>query len=243
MCTVTFVPSGNVYYFTASRDEHSSRPIARFPSVYEQNNRKLLYPRDSQAGGSWIAVDEAGHIGVLLNGAIKPHSPQPPYRKSRGIVLLDLISNPSPADSFEEMNFEGIEPFTIILFQDRQLYAGKWDGKMKWIESLNAHKPQIWSSVTLYDAQAIRERENWFNQWREAVLYPGTLDIIHFHQHAGDGNPFNDVLMNRNDQLFTNSISSIRLSNEAASFRYIDLRSGETAESILPLQKFISVTA
>ncbi len=243
MCTVTFIPSGNAYFFTCSRDEHSSRPIAQFPAVYELNHRRLLYPRDPLAGGTWIAAEETGHIGILMNGAIKPHSPKPPYRKSRGMVLLDLISSPSPADSFEEMDFVGIEPFTAILFQDHHLYAGKWDGEMKWIESLNPQKPQIWSSVTLYDSVSIRKRENWFNQWREAVRYPGTLDILHFHQHGGDGDPFNNVLMNRDDQVFTNSISSIRLSQEALSFRYIDLRNGETAESFLPLKKSISVTA
>ncbi len=36
---------------------------------------------------------------------------------------------------------------------------------MKWLESLNANKPHIWSSVTLYDPAAIRKRENWFNKW------------------------------------------------------------------------------
>jgi hypothetical protein len=243
MCTVTFVPAGNAFHFTSSRDEHASRPNAVVPSVYEMNNHKLLYPRDSLAGGTWIVASEAGYVGVLLNGAIKPHHPQPPYRQSRGMILLDLISNPSPADSFEEMNFKGIEPFTIILFQDRQLYAAKWDGEMKWIESLNAHKPQIWSSVTLYDNEIIHKRESWFNRWRETVQYPGTLDIIHFHQHGGDGNPWNDILMNRDNQVFTNSISSIRLSTEALSFRYIDFRSGKSAESILPLEKSIAATA
>jgi hypothetical protein len=241
MCTVTFVPSGNIFHLTSSRDEHSSRPIALHPAIYEINNRKLLFPRDQQALGTWIAAGETGHIGVLLNGAIKPHVRQSSYRKSRGVILVDLISNPSPADSFEQMDFAGIEPFTVILFQDHHLYAGKWDGEMKWIESLDAGKPQIWSSVTLYDRDAIRKREYWFNRWRETVSYPGTLDIIHFHQHAGDGNPFNDILMNRNDQLFTNSITSVRSSGESVSFRYIDLRSGETAESVLPLQKSISV--
>jgi hypothetical protein len=243
MCTVTFIPSGNAYYFTSSRDELSGRPPASIPLLYEINGCRIIYPRDPQGGGSWIAVHESGHIAVLLNGAIKPHHSEPPYSKSRGIVLLDLISDKSPADSFEEMNFEGIEPFTVILFEDKKLYAGKWDGRMKWMESLNPNKSQIWSSVTLYDTAAIQKRESWFNKWMNEIPYPGTMDIIHFHQKGGDGDPFNNILMNRNNQLFTNSISSIRLTPETASFRYIDLRNGETNETILPLQKTIFVKA
>ena len=98
---------------------------------------------------------------------------------------------------------------------------------MKWLESLNANKPHIWSSVTLYDPAAIRKREEWFHAWLSESAYPGSLDIIHFHQKGGDGDPFNDIMMNRDHKLFTNSISSIRLSPETASFRYLDLRSGE----------------
>jgi hypothetical protein len=237
MCTVTFIPTGNRFFFTSSRDEQAGRPLALFPKVYEIKGRRVLFPKDAQAGGSWAAVNENGAAAVLLNGAIKAHQPEPPYRKSRGLVLLDLISECSPADAFGETDFNGIEPFTVILFDDNNLYSGKWDGRMKWLESMNTGKPHIWSSVTLYSPDAINKRESWFNKWLAANPYPGTLDILHFHQKGGDGDPFNDILMNREQKLFTNSISSIRLSPETAAFRYLDLRNGGASESYLPLQK------
>jgi hypothetical protein len=49
--------------------------------------------------------------------------------------------------------------------------------------------------------------------------------------------------MNRDGKLFTNSISIIRLTPEKASFRYLDLRSGQTAERFLALQKTTSEKA
>jgi Transport and Golgi organisation 2 len=243
MCTVTFIPSGNNFFFTSSRDEQVGRLLAIYPRVYEINGHRILFPKDSQAGGSWITINENGHVAVLLNGAIKAHPAEPPYRKSRGLILLDLISKNSPADAFGETDFTGIEPFTVIIFENNNLYSGKWDGRMKWLESLNSHKSHIWSSVTLYDPLAIRKRENWFGEWLRQNAYPGTLDIIHFHQKGGEGDPFNDILMNRDHQLFTNSISSIRLSPEIAAFRYLDLRSGETTETFLSLQKTAPVKA
>ena len=243
MCTVTFIPAGNHFFFTSNRDELAGRPLALCPEVYEIKGCRVLFPKDPQGGGSWIAVNEKGHAGVLLNGAMKVHETGISYRKSRGLVLLDLISSPSPADAFEETDFKGIGPFTVILFENKNLYSGKWDGQMKWLESLSANKPHIWSSVTLYDPVAIRKREEWFHAWLSESAYPGSLDIIHFHQKGGDGDPFNGIMMNRDQKLFTNSISSIRLSPETASFRYLDLRNGKSTESILAFQKSVQVKA
>jgi hypothetical protein len=243
MCTVTFIPVGNKFLFSSSRDEHADRPVADFPREYEREGQRLLYPRDTLAGGSWIAVNESGNVAVLLNGAMKAHQPEPPYRKSRGLILLDLISKPSPADAFEESDFSGIEPFTVILFDHQHLYSGKWDGRMKWMETVSSQQPHIWSSVTLYDPAAIRKRERWFQQWIQENPYPGTLDVIHFHQKGGDGDPFNDILMNREKKLFTNSISSVRISDELAIFRYLDLRSREHTEQKLHLKKSLILKA
>jgi hypothetical protein len=243
MCTVTYIPAGNHFFFTSSRDERAERPLALYPEIYNVNNCRLLFPKDPQGGGSWITVNEKGNAGVILNGAIKAHEVQGAYRKSRGLILLDLLSALSPADQFEESDFNGIEPFTIILFENKNLYSGKWDGQMKWLESLNANKPYIWSSVTLYDQESIRKREEWFYTWLKESAYPGSLDIMHFHQKGGDGDPFNDIMMNRDYKLFTNSISSIRLSPESASFRYLDLRNGKSTETFLPLQKSVWVNA
>jgi hypothetical protein len=190
-----------------------------------------------------MAVSETGLVVVLLNGAIKAHHPEPPYRKSRGLVVLDLVASSSALDAFEVYDCTGIEPFTIILFENNSLWSGKWDGKMKWLESLNDKKPQIWSSVTLYSPELIRKRESWFNEWFAGLAHPGALDIIRFHQKGGDGDPAYSILMNRDGKLFTNSISIIRLTPEKASFRYLDLRSGQTAERFLALQKTTSEKA
>ena len=243
MCTVTYIPLGNHAFFTSSRDEYISRVTAAVPEFFETGGARILFPKDPLGGGSWIAVHESGNVAVLLNGAIKAHQPIPPYLKSRGLILIELISGSSPADTFEETDFNGIEPFTVILFDNENLYSGKWDGKMKWLESLNSKEPHIWSSVTLYSPEAIQNREAWFRQWLNKNAHPGTLDILHFHQKGGDGDPFNDILMNRDGGLFTNSISSIRLSSDSAVFRYLDLRNGETSETVLPLTKGIPVKA
>jgi Transport and Golgi organisation 2 len=237
MCTVTFIPSGNNYFFTSSRDERANRVIATFPEQHETGGQKLLYPLDPQGGGTWIVVNDQGSMSVLLNGAVEAHRPDPPYRKSRGVVLLEIISNTAPVKSFESSDFDRIEPFTIILFKNKILYSCSWDGKNKWTESLNILKPRIWSSVTLYDPAVILRREKWFADWYAGNPHPSVSDIIRFHKEGGEGDPVNDLLMRRGDGLFTNSISCIRHSKEAAAFRYVDLRRGITSDSFLPFHK------
>lgn len=241
MCTVTFIPSGNHFFFTSSRDERAERDPAVFPAIHEINGRRLLFPMDLPIGGTWIVVHESGSAAVLLNGAIRGHVSRPPYRKSRGLVLLDLISHYSLLEAFNGYDVNGIEPFTVVLFENLKLYCVRWDGTMKSIGLLNISKPHIWSSVTLFERDIIQKRERWFNEWLLKNPNPSVADIIRFHMQGGDGDPANDLLMNRGDRLFTNSISSIRLSQDMAAFRYLDLRNGKKTDHFLHIQKTPSV--
>ncbi|MGM0651116.1 MAG: NRDE family protein, partial [Bacteroidota bacterium] len=66
MCTVTYIPSlqGNSFVLTSNRDEKEYRPTMP-PEVYTYDNCKLVFPRDEEAGGSWIAVSDKGNINCL----------------------------------------------------------------------------------------------------------------------------------------------------------------------------------
>ena len=93
MCTVSFISEKNNVFITHSRDEMIARSPALAPEIYPVNNKHLLFPRDGLAGGSWIGVNETGTAAALLNGAFIKHIPHPPYRKSRGLIFLDLLSS------------------------------------------------------------------------------------------------------------------------------------------------------
>jgi hypothetical protein len=243
MCTVSYIPSGDHFYFTSSRDEQAGRPAAAFPQWYNINGQHLFFPKDPLAGGSWVAVHRNGNLGVLLNGAVLAHLPQPPYRKSRGMILLDLLSSLSVMDAFKDSDFDRIEPFTVILFEQENLWCGQWDGSSKRLDALDSRQPHIWSSVTLYDCFAIQKRAGWFKCWLAENPNPSMADIIKFHRQGGDGDPHNDLLMNREGRIFTNSISSVRLSPGTVEFQYLDLCSGKTADHFMALQKTTPVNA
>ena len=115
MCTVTYIPSGSRIFFTSSRDERKHRTQALPPAVYSFSSGKILFPKDGDAGGTWTALHNNGTAIILLNGAVSNHIPLPPYRKSRGLILLDLINSISAVETFNKIPLYKIEPFSAIV--------------------------------------------------------------------------------------------------------------------------------
>jgi uncharacterized protein with NRDE domain len=74
----------------SNRDERTDRPAAP-PGLYVGLRHRLLAPRDRQAGGSWIAVDERGRFAGLTNLAGAPPVAGAP---SRGLLPLLALDQP-----------------------------------------------------------------------------------------------------------------------------------------------------
>jgi hypothetical protein len=223
MCTVTFIPKKDRIFITHNRDEKFARLKAVPPKEYVINGYKLLFPRDSQAGGTWIALHEAGKAAVLLNGAFREHQPTPPYRKSRGLLFLDIVAKEDLAIAWANTNMREIEPFTLILWEDDVLTECRWDGERKYQEILPNNKPRTWSSVTLYPNSVLDKREQWFQQWLQAHPCADTEAIQQYHLHGGDGDIENDLRMNRNNTMLTVSITCMELTEHTGTVHYIDL--------------------
>ena len=235
MCTVTFIPAGDTVFLTSNRDEKNWRSTAFTPSIYEGVTGKLLFPKDGDAGGTWIAAHENGNAIVFLNGGFVAHTPTPPYRKSRGLILVDLLDHPEPANSFVSTDLDNIEPFTAIIWEDRRLYECRWNGGQKYKSRLNHAGKHIWSSVTLYDPDVIEKRSRWFREWVAQKEKPSQDDILHFHQFTGDGDPHNDLKMDRG-QVFTVSVTSLALSAARAQMQYLDLKNNQSFHQELPFE-------
>jgi Transport and Golgi organisation 2 len=236
MCTVTFIPGPDGVYLTSNRDERLTRPDALFPFRATLEGQELIYPKDAEAGGTWIALKSGGDAAVLLNGAFTKHRRQPTYRKSRGLVFLDIVRSADPAGRFEKMDLTGIEPFTLVLFCSALLFECRWDGERKHMARLSSRHPYIWSSATLYSAETSRSREEWFRQWYAAVSGIGTESILGFHRTAGSGDAENGLIIDRQGKIVTRSITSIRLAASRASIRYVDIRAGREYSEDLALK-------
>jgi hypothetical protein len=227
MCTVTYLPTKNGFQLTSNRDEHVNRGQAVAPRFYEGDNHTLLYPEDADRHGSWIAAKNNGDVVVLLNGAFVKHTAMPPYKTSRGLVLMDIINADDPFTAYKNSELEGVEPFTLVLHTFGILYECRWDGERKNIKLLNKNEAYIWSSATLYNENAAAKRLKWFNDWKAAEPENTHGDIMHFHHHAGEGDAEDALVINRGGKMKTVSITNINVNQQTLSMTYHDLRNGK----------------
>jgi len=230
MCTVSFIHLKDQVFFTSSRDEKIYRKTAVLPAMYHHNGWNLIYPKDAAAGGTWMALKENGDAAALLNGAFISHESNPPYRKSRGILFLDVLSAKYPAWAFSKIDLMGIEPFTLILFERKSLYEFRWDGVERYCRQLSINRARMWSSATLYDELVHKTREQWFAKFLNKIPNPTQQDILNFHQFGGDGNRRNDLRMERDGDYATVSITSILLDADHAVMKYHDLVENKKSE-------------
>ena len=118
------------FILTSSRDESPDRDTL-LPAFYEEEGIKLLYPKDSLAGGTWIGASDKKRLICLLNGGFVPHKREENYRMSRGILVTQLLFADNAVTAIEDFNFIGIEPFTLILvgWEETVLLSELvWDG-------------------------------------------------------------------------------------------------------------------
>lgn len=224
MCTVSFIPVKEKVFITSNRDEKHWRLPAKLPTHYSFSNCEMIFPKDGDAGGTWISMCNNGNAGVLLNGAFQKHERKQMYNRSRGLVFLDIMDNARPLHAFLKNSLVGIEPFTLILWQQNNLYECRWDAdEKKHCKNLPAYRPYLWSSSTLYDNEVRKKRELWFAKWLNQHPLPTQEEILQFHRFAGDGDRANNLLMNRNGKVFTVSMTGIEIGTEKGGMIYNDV--------------------
>lgn len=226
MCTVTYLPFGPKHFIlTSNRDETINRKPAEFPFSKSFLDKNIIYPRDGAAGGSWIAAADNHVVMCLLNGAFEKHAHKPPYKMSRGLMLMEAMECIRPDEFIKNFEFEGIEPFTIIMIypeSDLKLLEFRWDGTNKYINLKDAKVPAIWSSSTLYTQQVVAKREEKFQAWLKKNSQLDLFKIRAFHQQTDPKDPENAFQMKRDNGLQTVSTTSIEMRNDAMSMYYED---------------------
>jgi uncharacterized protein with NRDE domain len=236
MCTVSFLGTGGAVIITSNRDENIQRQNAAAPDIQQLPNKKIIFPRDSKAGGTWFAADDKGNVSVLLNGAFNKHLANPPYRKSRGLILVEIIASDMPLLCFNAIDLNNIEPFTIILYQPGSLHELRWDGIDKYEKLLDISGNYIWSSATLYSHTVIAERENSFKQLIQAQAACTAEGIHDFHSN-NDGDLENGFVISRQNGMKTFSITQVVVKSEAVNFLHHDLLQQKIFKQSLPIIK------
>lgn len=224
MCTVTYLPASSGFILTHNRDETPTRS----PKIISREKiagDTLLFPRDTKAGGAWVGTTKSGKTACLLNGAFLKHHHSPPYRRSRGLMLLDFFELENPDRFFEDYDLEGIEPFTFLFFQKERVAELRWDGSQRYFKNLSPSTPHFWCSATLYPPEMQSKREQVFRNWLISQL-PTPKSLISLHRTGSVGDPENDFVMNRGGRVCTVSITQVVVEKKFSRMRYFDLLEG-----------------
>lgn len=229
MCTVSFVPLKDSFVLTSNRDEKTARPTIS-PKIYTDKGIKLLYPKDEMAGGTWVVAKNEGTAIVLLNGAFENHKKKPNYLKSRGVVLMEMIKASNPISHFSTISLKGVEPFTLIVFQNNKLVELKWDEKQKYALEHSVSEPHIWSSSTLYNQEQRELRTQWFENFSTKNHPLSPEKILSFHKNTQTENTEYGLVINRDDITRTLSITQLLLQNNHIEMIYVDIENKELVE-------------
>jgi hypothetical protein len=236
MCTVSYLPTPAGFLLTHNRDEAPDRSGAGIHRL-QTNQDTLIFPRDTRAGGTWIAAARSGKTACILNGAETKHLHEPPYRRSRGLLLLDFFESPDPDFFFQNYLLEGIEPFTFLFFQKNTAAEFRWDGQIRRLRRLPPDQPAFWCSATLYAPDMQAKRAAVFQQWlntRTGPLSPAAA--LQLHREGRVGDPENDFVMQRS-RVQTVSITQIARQNNRANMQYLELQSGQIARRRLSVPR------
>jgi hypothetical protein len=148
----------------------------------------VLFPRDGQAGGTWIATSERATL-CLLNGAFTAHPSCPPYRHSRGLVILNYFGYATTDAFIHHYPTEGLEPFTLVIRDGAGLRELRWDGARRFTRALDPGAPHLWASATLYGPDALENRQRWFDAWLAAHPDPDPAALRTFTARPATATP------------------------------------------------------
>lgn len=164
MCIVSiFSDEKGDFILTQNRDETCLRPTSKEVETKERYNQEFTGPVDLVSGGTWIYYSRK-YVACILNGAYRKHSHNPPYKMSRGLVILELLKYDSIDEFMDKIDLEGIEPFTMIMIdrlkQEKKILV--WDEIEKHKEDVSGEKLIVRSSSTLYTEEEKQEHKQFF---------------------------------------------------------------------------------
>jgi len=218
MCTVSWQFNASGYQLFFNRDELNSRQPALSPEIKNHQNTRVIAPTDTDAGGTWISVNEHGLTLCLLNNYTAQAQMKEKAWVSRGQLVLDL-SHASDADSllalFNAIDLNHYRPFDLLILSlNAHIHQLSWDGS----ELQLITNPDMPLTSSSFQTEAvINSRRQQFHQIPD--LTDAQLQRYHA-SHSPERGAFSVCMHRDNGQ--TVSFSHISVNQAQVSFDYYD---------------------
>ena len=239
MCTVTFVPFRDgrdpALRIACNRDESRQRGAGLPPRLRRFGDCRALLPVDPASGGTWIAVNDAGLVMVLLNqnsGSMPRRVGAP--RLSRGLIIPSLLhcDNLHGAEKLAcKLAHQPFAPFRLILASRTEvLEVSTATSQLQIVQRPISDWPLLFTSSGLGDALVEGPRRNLFRAWFQDVEgWVKKQDS--FHRHSWPERPHLSVCMRRKDAC-TVSYTVIELRPLSAVMTYVPYAPDEIGPSV-----------
>ena len=207
----------------ANRDEFFDRP-AEGPALHRPGTRSILMPRDLQAGGTWLGLNDAGVFAAVTNRRCQTPDPA---RRSRGLLVTEALEAPSAAAAAERLRQlpeAAYNPFNLLVADEKHAFAVVYQGSPQVLELapgahvLGSGDPD--STATPKAKRLLQRAEQVVSAPEDRLL--GLLAQI-CRDHRGSGDPLEDTCMHT-PRYGTRSSMLLRLSSDESQrfFAYSD---------------------
>jgi uncharacterized protein with NRDE domain len=234
MCTVTLIPFRGdgeaALRIACNRDESRQRPAALLPQERTFGQCRALLPVDPASDGTWIAVNDAGLVMVLLNQNPGDARSSPvDSRLSRGTIipsLLDCDNLQSAKRLARSLVAGAFAPFRLLLAdRNESVEMTSVDDRLHIVERPLLDEPQLFTSSGLGDSLVEGPRRRLFHKWFPADAPPAS-DLKNlaelqdgFQRHSWPDQQHLSVCMRRADAC-TVSYTVIELRSASATMTY-----------------------
>lgn len=207
MCTLSIVPYGRENCrLVFNRDERRTRGFASPPAWHVVGARAALFPRDADAGGTWVGLNDCGLVAMLLNRTDDDASMALLTRgtnyQSRGVVVprvleaRDLAGAVSLARRLPRGRFR---PFRLVLLRGREVVVISASPRDSDETCSELTDPLMLTSSSLGDALVEQPRRRLFIQMMRTSRSERPRAQSRFHAYRWPHRPELGVLMSRPD--------------------------------------------
>jgi hypothetical protein len=215
---VTWLRRPGRYSVFFSRDELRTRGEAKSPRRHEDREASWLGPEDGDAGGTWLAVNDAGITVGALNGLRR--EPRVAEIRSRGLVVRDLASSRDLAEverRLRAVDLSRVRPFRLIAIAPvPPACVLEWDGLSLSIDPDAERRVPLVSSS--FDETEVGHRR--IETFRRLVGEDrSALRLLAYHHSHANGPSAYSVCMHREDAC-TRSFTRVDVSADLVAMTY-----------------------
>ena len=178
-----------------------------------------IFPEDSDAGGTWIGVNEDGLCACLLNFYRHSITAGSAEYVSRGLLVRSILDSPERSVAIDRVmasNPTDYRFFSMLLFDPTSPpVLLRWTGQDDKPEIIdNPTMPK--SSSSFRTAEVVASRKDLYGSWSERADVGGPL--MYHRSHEPERGPYS-VCMHREDAK-TVSFSHITVTRNTVAFDY-----------------------